>query len=232
MTIGGEPVVEIDIKASFLSMAHSWAESNAPLAFDPYQAVPFVAAAETDEEAKQRRKVIKLLINAYFFKGGELRKFPQGKKKDADTNKTIPFKKQYGLQHPAKYYMDEIHATFPFLRKLKADGMSLMFRELVVMVDAIDHLLEKDVISYPVHDCLIVKASDKDIALQEIQNSMKRHEGFSPTVDISWLDNRGQVQTEIVVGNFPTKQTFSCKLADSEPEVDDLEDDFDVLEDC
>ena len=231
MTIGGEPVVEIDIKASFLSMAHSWAKSNAPLTSDPYSAVPFVKTAKSDEEAKERRKVIKLLINAYFFKGGKVSQFPRGKKKDEDTKKTIPVKEQYSLEYRVSYYMDEIHSTFPFLRTVKADGMSLMFRESVVMVDAIDHLLEKDVVSYPVHDCLIVKASDKDIALQEIQNSMMRHEGFIPTVDISWLDDQGQLETEIVVGNFPTKQALSCKLADSEAEVDDLDDDFDVLED-
>ena len=59
MTIDGEQVVEIDIKASFLSMAHSWVKSNAPLAPDPYAAVPFVSTAETEPEKVINRKVIK-----------------------------------------------------------------------------------------------------------------------------------------------------------------------------
>lgn len=147
MTIGGEHVVEIDIKASFLSIAHSWAKSNTPLASDPYAAVPFVETAETEPERKHRRKVIKLLINSYFFKDGEVSQFPHGKKKDEDTNKTIPFKEQYGLEHSVNYYMEQIHSTFPFLSKAKADGMSLMFRESVVMIYAIDHLLENDLVS-------------------------------------------------------------------------------------
>lgn len=228
MTIAGEPVVEIDIKACFLSIASAQASTKSRLSTDPYHMVSFVKYSEDEETRIRNRNAAKRLINSYFFKPGEPTKFPKGKK-DKATGKTLSFKKEFQLTHPVAYYMDRIHNAFPFLKEAQADGMSLMYQESEIMIEAIETLLRQDVVSYPVHDCLIVKVKDQDIAIEAIQQSMINHLGITPSIDVSWLSDDKQIENRIVSfeeGNLTNNKFNNDHLV---PNV--LSDDFDVIDD-
>lgn len=229
MTISGEAVVEIDIKASFLSIASARFESNLQLGPDPYQRVQFVNSPEDDDERQRNRKAAKLLINAYFFKSGQLQKFPKGEK-DKTTGKTINFKTKYQLDKPVVHYMHQINNAFPFLKDVKQDGFTLMYEESEIMIQAIESLLQQDVVSYPVHDCLVVKATDEATAIEAIQEAMISRLGFTPALDVSWLDEKQQLQTKIILDEKGQSQNGRLK---TEPMDNSVIDDgsFDVLED-
>ena len=221
-TIGGEGVCEIDVKASFLSIAAGSTKHNQVLASDPYLMVPFVRGAE-DQQAM--RKVAKLLVNAYLCKEGEMVQFPRGEKKKGEE-KVISFAKRHGLQHNVQYYMDQIHITFPFLRRLKLDGLSLMYKESQIMIGAMQALLQQGIVSYPIHDCLLVKKSDQEEAIAALQVSLSKHLSQIPTMDVSWLEE-GEMKTHLV----ESKGSQDHLPFDLSYHEDSAEDDFDVLED-
>jgi hypothetical protein len=229
MTIAGEPVVEIDIKASFLSIASANFQTNSHLSADPYQMIDFVETSESDEALKRNRKAAKLLINSYFFKPGEPQKFPKGEK-DKTTGKTMPFKQKYKLNKPVGNYMKQIHDAFPFLGKVKPDGMKLMYEESEIMIQAILTLLKQGVVSYPVHDCLIVKATDQEAGIEAIQEAMTSRLGFTPALDVSWLDEYAKVKSKIILDEKYPPQSNKSKTDPIDHTVID-DDSFDVIED-
>jgi hypothetical protein len=230
MTIAGDPVVEIDIKASFLSIASASLQTNSRLGDDPYKRVSFVNHSEGDEAFKRNRKAAKLLINSYFFKPGEPQKFPKGEK-DKTAGKVVPFKKKYQLNKSVAHYMKQIHDAFPFLSGVKADGMALMYEESEIMIQAIETLLTQGVVSYPVHDCLIVKATDQEAAIEAIQEAMISRLGFTPALDVSWLDENKELQSKIILDEEYSLQNSKLKADPIDHTVIDDDGGFDVLED-
>ena len=225
MTIGGEPVCEIDIKASYLSIANAKSGSGKKLAPDPYRMIRFVKDENYNQE--RMRSAAKSLVNVYLSKEGEITKFPVGKKTDKRTGKTIPFKEQYGLRHDVNFYMGQIHEAFPFLRESKQSDYSLMHVESEIVVGAMLDLLVQGVVSYPVHDCLMVKVSDKEAAVKALQKSMKHHLDYIPTMDVSWFAEDGVKHQEIEEGNGQEQKSDYFQPTEIWPEEDD---DFEVIE--
>ena len=222
MTIGGESVCEIDIKASFLSIAAGSTKHNQALASDPYMMIPFVRDAS---DQKAMRKVAKLLVNAYLCKEGEMTQFPRGQKKKGE-DRVVSFAQRHGLQHKVHYYMNQIHSTFQFLKALQLDGFGLMYKESEIMLGAMQALLQQGIVSYPVHDCLLVKRSDQEAAVAALQASLSQHLSQIPTMDVSWLEE-GEVKTYLI-----ENQESKNQLQIDYPYQDEsFEDDFDVLED-
>ena len=227
MTIDGKPVCEIDIKASFLSIAYAGTRSNQRLEDDPYQMIRFVAEAGNNK--KTMRTVGKLLVNAYLCKEGKLTQFPQGDRKNGQT---VSFRKKYGLKHNVQHYMDQIHDAFPFLNRVKQDGFGLMYTESEVMLQAMLSLMEIGVVAYPVHDCLLVKLEDKDVAASALQDALKDHLDYIPNMDVSWLNDSGLVETVMIQQKHGLQSRDTTKNQD-ECESYDLidDDDFELFDD-
>ncbi len=197
MTIGGEPVCEIDIKASYLSIANAKGGGGAMLPEDPYRVIPFVQ--DESQDPKLKRSAAKMLVNAYLCKEGDLKQMPKGNK-DKETGRTVPFREKYKLPHPVGFYMEQIHKTFPFLKVAKEAGVSFMYVESQVIIGAMLSLLSQGVVSYPVHDCLIVKLNDKDRAIGALQQSMKDVLDYVPNMDVTYLIEDGEMVSEIIAG--------------------------------
>lgn len=219
LRIQTESVCEIDIKACFLSIAFAKFGSGKLHQDDPYCAVPFVYECNDKNRHKTMREVCKRLIVAFLCKDGNLTCYPKLDIKDPHTGKVVPFKKRFQLRQPVSFYMDQIKSEFPFLQQQKDQGADLMFQESNIIVDSMLRLLDQDIVSYPVHDCLIVKFKDKELAIEALSESMNKYLSYVPVFDMSYLDSSGTTITQII------KPTPIVKLNNI------VEEDFEILED-
>ncbi len=229
LRIGGEPVCEIDIKACYLAIAYIQFGKGKLPEDDPYSSVRFVKECCEPERRMQLRTACKLLVVAYLGKQGELTKYPRAKKHKGGE-KAISFKKRFDLGENVDFYMNQIKEAHPALVAQKAYGDDLMYRESSIVVDAMMTLLGLGVISYPVHDCLIVPLSYKEKAVEVLSDTMRDHLGFVPAMDVAYLDHHGQkVETTISVQGEvgpQGRQQHSRVILDW-----GLSEDFDLIED-
>ncbi|MDN4988989.1 hypothetical protein QY049_38245 [Bradyrhizobium sp. WYCCWR 13022] len=152
MTINGSPVVEIDLRASYLTIFHLWHGVQLDKDHDPY-VIPGLG-----EEA---RAVVKLWVAATFGSSGPLRKWPTVILKDYELEHGHPLDTD---RYPPVQLGELITKHHPLMGRwgqpLK-DGRvrtwaDLMFEESRVIVAAMQGLMRDGVPSLAVHDSLIV----------------------------------------------------------------------------
>lgn len=223
LTIDGQSVCEIDIKACFLSIAYSkFGQSGPSLAKDPYMAVKFLKECNDPVRQKELREVCKKLVVAYLSKNSDLTQYPKAERKRGEP-KAIPFRKRYRLKEGVTYYMDQIKETFPFLSQQKEHGESLMFVESSIMVEAMLELINIDVVAYPIHDCLLVQLQHKTIATEAMSSVMKNHLDYVPAMDVTYL-----CQGVVVTEELDSVTGFTEGLVEK---IDIWDDDLDLIED-
>ena len=197
MTIAGEPVVEIDLKACFLAIICSDQNNKKgrrnpiQLPFDPYLSIPFVEECHTKERRKKMRSLAKLLISSMFSDKLNLTKFPKGSK--SKTNKTgrrviISVREQYQLPKATKAssYYNQILQTFPFMHGDNDKTFELMYIESKIMCDAMVELSSVDGIpTYPVHDCLMCREVDLEKVIHALSKAMQTHLNSLISLDVT-----------------------------------------------
>jgi hypothetical protein len=165
MTINGSPVVEIDLRASYLTIFHAWHGVQLDADTDPYVIPEFGAEA---------RDVVKLCVAATFGSITPLRKWPSDLLKDYEKDKKRPLdRKRYAV---AKL-REKIIARHPLLDRWgkPLDGRvrtwaDLMFDESRVIVDTMLWLMRsKDVPSLAVHDSLIVPQEHEELTAKTLK---------------------------------------------------------------
>lgn len=152
MTINGSPVVEIDLRASYLTIFHAWHGVQLDREQDPY-VIPGLG-----EEA---RNVVKLWVAATFGSTEPLRKWPSVILKDYKEKHGHPLDRQ---KYHAVQLGELIIKHHPLLgqwgQPLKGGRArtwaDLMFDESRVIVAAMQGLMRDGVPSLAVHDSLIV----------------------------------------------------------------------------
>ena len=154
MTINGEAVAEIDIKASYLTIYLSWFGQQPP--GDPYQLPGF------PEEA---RDFVKLGMVPLWGNGRRvLRSWPKKMidKYHKDTGRKL------GRDYSVKVIQAKLLETYPALMQIAQHPnvwAKLMFLESEAVVTTMLRLMrEKEIPSYSVHDSLIVPVSRREMA--------------------------------------------------------------------
>jgi hypothetical protein len=171
MTIAGEPVCEIDIKASYLTIYLAWSGQELDWSSDPYdfQGVP--------------RGVVKSWFVATFGHHQHLMKWPPEIAKDYLEKTGRKIGKDYPLKDLRKKAVDR----FPVLAtwgERKNAWAELMFTESQAVVSAMLKLKrEYGVPSLSVHDSLIVPASKRDIAEQVLTEEYSKVVKVKPRLD-------------------------------------------------
>lgn len=198
MTISGESVCEIDLKASYLNICHGIFGGDDHLGEEPYCEIDFVKNAPDELRQKELRKLAKLLVAAYVATGGTSSRFPKGRAKKGEKYVSIPMK--FSLDKSIKYndLMGQIFSKFPLLREIKSSGKCIMFVESKIFVGAISSLADQGIPAFPVHDSVLVRQQDKLATIAALQVSLKNHIGIVPDMDISYLNETGEVITSIV----------------------------------
>jgi hypothetical protein len=152
MTINGEPVVEIDIAASYLTAFHARLGEPLDLSSDPYQRVGLP------------RDIVKVWTAGSFGSGKALYRWPKDITKDyLKRNNAKPRD-----VCSARTVRDAMLDTYPALRRLGEPGVQwadLMYVESEAIIRTMMNLMKPyNVPSFPVHDSIIIPASEAALA--------------------------------------------------------------------
>jgi hypothetical protein len=172
MTINGEPVAEIDIKASFLTIYHAMVGEPLDGSSDPY------ALAGID------RPIAKLWMVASFGNSNPATRWPPEMVKDykKDTGKDL------GKLAKAKDVARKMLGTFPALKKLEDHEdiwADLQFREAEAVIGTMLSLMRAHrVPSLSMHDGIIVPRSKADLAKTILAREYQRVVGVEPMLTV------------------------------------------------
>ncbi|WP_245581790.1 hypothetical protein [Rhizobium ruizarguesonis] len=163
LTIGGEPVVDLDFASMFIQLAYC-RQGLQPPSGDLY-AIPGL---------EEHRKAVKSLMVSLFFRNAEARRLPAGSKETLPSGWSMErFKAAAAALHPAIAHLFDTNV-----------GFELMALESEILVGILLELASKGVAALPMHDGIMVAASHKELAVETMQNVSARKVGRSlPVVE-------------------------------------------------
>jgi hypothetical protein len=150
MTINGEPVCEIDIRASYLTIFHALHGEPFDATNDPY---------DFPGLGPEARDVVKMWVTASFGNNAPIERWPREvvTKYRERTGKTL------GKQHSAKKVGEKVMEKFPLFRQLgesigdhECSWAQLMYIESQAMFETMLELKGEQIPSLAVHDSIIV----------------------------------------------------------------------------
>ena len=172
MTINGQPVAEIDIKASFLTIYHAILGEPLEGSTHPY------TLAGID------RSIAKLWMVASFGNSKPATRWPPEMIKDykQDTGKDL--RKQANAKEVARKMLE----NFPALKKLEDHSdiwADLQFREAEAVIGTMLTLMRRHgVPSLSMHDGIIVPRSKASLAKTILAGEFRRIVGVAPTLTV------------------------------------------------
>lgn len=163
LTIGGEPVVDLDFASMFIQLAYC-RQGLQPPSGDLY-AIPGL---------EEHRKAVKSLMVSLFFRNAEARRLPAGSKEALPSGWSMErFKAAAAALHPAIAHLFDTNV-----------GFELMALESEILVGILMEFASKSVAALPMHDGIMVAASHKELAVETMQNVSARKVGRSlPVVE-------------------------------------------------
>jgi hypothetical protein len=175
MTIDEEPICEIDIRASYLTIYHAHFGMPLEAERDPYELPGLPAEA---------RDVIKLWFVATFGNNGHLDRWPReiASKYREDHGRPI------GKRYPVKRIREKALKLYPLLEKWGTEDLGwsdLMFIESQAMIGAMCELMSLGIPTLSVHDSLLVPASKQEVAEQTLSKHYLKETGTAPVLKIS-----------------------------------------------
>lgn len=208
LTIDGERLCEIDIKACYIFLANAMTGNTMDLPADPYGLLGFVSRENCQDRKRQMRDAGKRLLSVYLSKKTEMVRFPDGKKDQ--EGRTIPYREEFCIRKGVKVgdMMQDACETFPFLKNVPFRSGVLMWQESNIMVKALLALAELDIPAFPVHDCLLCKEKDKDLVIDQLQRAMIETVGCQGFMDVEYLDG-----SEELIGPDPNKTSKPIHLS-------------------
>ena len=153
MTINGEPVCEIDIRASYLTIFHALHGEPFDATNDPYD------VAGLGPEA---REVVKMWVTASFGNNAPIERWPR----EVVAKYRERTGKKLGKQHSARKVGAKVMQKFPLLTRLgepargqECGWAQLMYIESQAMFETMLELMGEQIPSLAVHDSIIVPLS-------------------------------------------------------------------------
>lgn len=165
LTIDGEPVVDLDFASMFIQLAYC-RQGLQPPSGDLY-AIPGL---------EEHRKAAKSLMVSLFFRNAEARRLPAGSKEALPQGWSMErFKAAAAALHPAIAHLFDTNV-----------GFELMALESEILVGILTGLGSKGVAALPMHDGIMVAFSQKELAIETMQNVSAQKLGRSlPVVEKS-----------------------------------------------
>ena len=174
LTIDGEPVVEVDLNASLLTLL-SCIVSQSMQCGDTWDDAYAVVAErlEFDEPHKVSRAKVKQVIVELIGTGNPHKAEPAAHDKDSPFDDSETSKKQFNQ------IRDLCHQAYPALIMLNKKDMNfiagLSFREASIITQTMLTLKDMGVAAYSMHDGLIVKQSNADITVSTLREVYDEH---------------------------------------------------------
>jgi hypothetical protein len=182
MIINGEPVAEVDIRASFLTIFHAWHGAQLDPQEDPYE-LPGLGKASRD--------VVKLWMVATFGAGKPLVRWPS--ELVEDYNNDHPRSPLDRKRYTVSRVRESLVAKYPLLARWgepiagrARTWADLQFDESVVIVSTMLHLMrEHELPSLAVHDSVIVPHSHSEMVADTLRETFKQTLGTYPLIKIN-----------------------------------------------
>lgn len=173
-TIDGEPVCEIDLKASHVAILAALYRHPQRLPKDPYAAISWV---QTPNLRKAAKNLVQCIIHA---PGGRPSRFP----KQQDGTK---FRTKYRLGNASvSDLLPAIFEVMPFLDGSPCLTLPLQFIEAETMIAVLERCLCEGLVAFPIHDSILVRRSDEELVLQILQRTLREYLGpHAPWLDVS-----------------------------------------------
>jgi hypothetical protein len=177
LTIGGEPVAEVDLCASHPTAIHGLFGHELPEG-DLYEAVVDPRTGEF-----LPRKLVKSVATVLIANRGNV-------PKDWLPDKMAKFAKDYpnlSRDYPAALIGQALLDTYPVLMDWKASGLdsnALMFQESRAVLAAVCQAKDRGFAALPVHDSLIVALSHAEEAAGVLKAAFGAEFNIRPRVDI------------------------------------------------
>lgn len=172
MTIDGKPVVEIDVKASHLTILYALAK------------VPLDIGEDAYADLGIDRDIAKAWLTATLGKGSPVRRWP---KQSADDYRARTGS-ELSAVCSAKRAALLIESRYPLLKdmgRLEVTWADLMFLESQAIMAAMHQLMEAGIRALPVHDSLIVAVDHRDAAVQALMDGYAAAVGVQPHLTIT-----------------------------------------------
>lgn len=170
-TIKGNPVCEIDIRASqptLLScllgykLGDTWE--------DIYSTVPSVVNAKDPDEKKRIREEIKLVIAELIGVGNEAKRYASKELASKGIDEFLFLT-----------YRDEALQAIPALSEMKEKGITsngyLTYHESEIILRAIETLIKAGIPAYSIHDAIIVESNQSDKGTEALREAWASHCG-------------------------------------------------------
>lgn len=181
MTINGQSVVEIDLRASYLTIFHAWHGVQLDEHSDPY------ILPELGEGA---RDIVKLWVAASFGITTQLRKWPTDLREGYEEEHGPLDRKQYSVARLRELILNH-HPLLASWGQPMADGRvrtwaDLMFDESRIIVDTMLWLMRSQKIpSLAVHDSLIVAEEHQEMTSKTLKAVYWGHLKVKPQIKVS-----------------------------------------------
>jgi hypothetical protein len=162
LTINGEPVAEVDVRASFITILYAMHKLK-------FEGDPYVIS----DLGIEGRQAVKMFVSATIGNGAPIEKWSRKHSKDFFEDTGLKLGKRWPLSLVAETTLKK----HPMLRKLdqpikgrRRDWSDLMWIESqAILRTMIDLKRNYQVASYPVHDSLIVPKSKADRAMRQLR---------------------------------------------------------------
>ena len=171
MTIDGEPVVEIDVRASYLTVLHGVLGKPFNPQHDPYEieGIP--------------RPLAKAWTVATLGSLKHLSRWPARLRREYFDEFGVKPSKIAAVWQVQKA-MESKHPVLKDWGRLSVTWADLMFYESEAMLGAMERLRTMSIPSYPVFDSLIVRQRDEEQAMWALKSSYKDAVGIEPELGI------------------------------------------------
>jgi hypothetical protein len=183
MTINGEPVAEVDIRASFLTIFHAWHGQQLDPKEDPY-ALPGLGG-------KAGRDAVKLWAVAAFGKERALVRWPSELVEgyNAKNPKAPLDSKRYTVRGIREHMITKypLLATWgePQAGRVRT-WADLQYDESVIINATMLRLMrEHQIPTLAVHDSLVVQSKHAELTAEKLKENFKAHLGTEPLIKIN-----------------------------------------------
>ncbi len=174
MRINGEPVCEIDVRASYLTVFHGWLGQELDPSRDPYD-VPGLGP--------KYRGLVKIWVSASFGQYGHITGWPRELLAAFKRETRLPVGRQFSTIKVGKIIL----AHYPLLSQIgtkingrRAGWAELMFCESEAILKTMTDLMSLGVPSLTVHDSIIVPRSRHRLTRQILEGRYFAHCGATP----------------------------------------------------
>jgi len=166
--IDDEPLVEIDLNASQPTLFSSLMGYTMEVENTWSDLYAGIVRNLGDEEESIKRKKIKQAAVEVIGTGNIAKKHPA-----KDSGVTWAERGEY------EFYIASLLSHVPALTHLNTDYYNgagfISYHEAEIMTETLHTLMSKNVVAYPVHDCLLVKRDDQELALETYRATIRNY---------------------------------------------------------